>query len=159
MRRWLALGAASGLLILAGLLWFWAPEAALPGAEPLGGSAARAAAPPPGATADAPLLAPVSDVTPADREARRFARYDKDDDGAISREEYLANRRKSFAKQDTDGDGKLSFEEAAIKTIARFEEADEDADRALDAAEFAATAPKRKPRADCPPPAREEADG
>lgn len=158
MRRWLALGAAGGLLILAGVLWFLAPEAALPGVQPLG-SAARAAAPPPGPAPATPLIAPVSDVTPADREARRFARYDKDDDGSISREEYLASRRKSFARQDTDGDGKLSFEEAAGKTIARFDAADADHDRALEPDEFAATAPKRKAKTACPPPAREEGEG
>lgn len=158
MRRWLALGAAGGLLIIAGLLWFSAPRPTQPGLQPLAG-AARAAAPSPGALPDPPLVAPVSDVTPADREARRFARYDKDKDGMVSREEYLAIRRKTFAKQDVDGNGVLSFEEAAVKTIARFEEADEDDDRSLDAGEFAATAPRRKSKAACPPPAREEADG
>ena len=159
MRRWLALGAAGGLMILAGVRWFLTPEAALPGVQPLGGAPARAAAPPPGPAADAPLIAPVSDVTPADREARRFARYDKDDDGSISREEYLASRRKAFARQDVDGDGKLSFEEAAGKTIARFDAADADHDHALEPAEFATTAPKRKARTACPSPAREEGDG
>ncbi len=42
-----------------------------------------------------PLVAPASSVTPADREARRFGRYDKDRDAKISRDEYLAARIKS----------------------------------------------------------------
>ena len=54
------------------------------------------------------------------REQKRFARYDKDRDAGVTREEYLAPRRKAFVKLDKDGDGKLSFEEWAVRTTERF---------------------------------------
>ncbi|WP_242181771.1 EF-hand domain-containing protein [Sphingomonas sp. CARO-RG-8B-R24-01] len=90
------------------------------------------------------------------REAKRFERYDKDRNGTIGREEYLAPRRKAFAKLDANHDGTLSFDEWAVKTEAKFTEADKDKSGGMTAAEFATTAPKRKPpriRRDCPPPA------
>lgn len=62
---------------------------------------------------EAPLVAPVSNVTPEQREARRFSRYDEDKDAAISRAEYLTSRQKAFAKLDANGDGKLAFDEYA----------------------------------------------
>jgi hypothetical protein len=146
--KWLAATVVVALLVLAGLLWRQTPPARR---LALGGPAAAqtAAAVP----SDAPLVAPASDVTPADREARRFKRYDKDQDGAISRDEYLANRRKAFAKLDTDHDGKLSFDEYSVKAIAKFDAADTDHSGKLTPAEFATTAVKRKPRtkAVCPP--------
>ncbi|MDB5695533.1 MAG: histidine kinase [Sphingomonas bacterium] len=96
------------------------------------------------------------------REERRFGRYDKDRDGAITRDEYLAQRRKAYAKLDTNGDGRLSFDEWAIKATTKFGGADRDKSGAMSATEFATTAVKRKPRArvNCPPvqaaPAEEE---
>lgn len=101
----------------------------------------------------APLTAPASDVTPADREAKRFARYDKDKDGTITRDEYFANRRKAFAKLDLDRDGKLSFDEYSAKVIAKFDLADLRHEGRLTPAEFATTAVKHKVRtkAYCPP--------
>ena len=96
------------------------------------------------------------------REERRFARYDKDKDGAVAREEYLASRHKAFAKLDTNGDGRLSFDEWAAKTEAKFSGADADKDGRLTPVEFATTkvARKSRPRAACPPaaPAKEEDD-
>ena len=83
------------------------------------------------------------------REQKRFDRYDKDRDGRITRDEYLAARRKAFAKLDTDHDGRLSFEEWGAKTIARFATADRDGSRSMDATEFATTAPKRRTRPAC----------
>lgn len=102
-------------------------------------------------------LAPAIGSTPAlpqaparDREQKRFDRYDKDRDGRVTREEYLASRRKVFAKLDTDGDGRLGFDEWSIKTTRRFGGADRDRSNSMDANEFAATAPKRKaPRPAC----------
>ena len=146
--KWLAATAVVALLVLATLLWCQTPPARR---LALGGPAAAqtASAPP----ADAPLVAPVSDVTPADREAKRFKRYDKDKDGVISRDEYLAARHKAFAKLDTDHDGKLSFDEYSVKAIGKFTDADADHNGKLSAEEFATTAVKRKPRtkAVCPP--------
>ena len=89
------------------------------------------------------------------REEKRFDRYDHDRDGIVSREEWLAARRKAFARLDTNGDGALSFDEWAAKTITRFTAADGDKSATLTRAEFAVTKivhrmPTRRP-ADCPP--------
>ena len=100
------------------------------------------------------------EAAPQDRAARRLARYDRDRDGQVSRDEYLLTRRKAFARIDRDGDGRVSFEEYAAKTADRFGAADGDRSGALSGKEFATTAPKRKParRVNCPP-ATVEADG
>lgn len=97
--------------------------------------------------------APLPEAAPATREQRRFNRSDKDRDGSVAREEYLAPRRKAFAKLDADGDGRLSFDEWATKTAAKFATADADRSGALTRAEFATTAVRRSPRARlrCPP--------
>ena len=95
------------------------------------------------------------------REQKRFGRYDKDRDGKITRDEYLAQRRKAFAKLDTDGDGRLSFDEWAIKAATKFATADADRTGILTPAEFATTrvVRKKRPAVNCPPsaaPARED---
>ncbi len=123
------------------------------------GNAATEALPPPplvqasGTTvADAPLPdAPAA--TARTREQKRFGRYDKDRDGRITRDEYLASRRKAYARLDANGDGRLTFDEWAIKTTTKFTEADTRRDNILDPAEFATTAVRRKPtrRTNCPP--------
>lgn len=90
------------------------------------------------------------------REQRRFARYDADQNGAVSREEFLLSRRKSYARLDLDNDGKLSFEEYAAKASRKFSGADRDRTGALTPAEFLATKVARKSSAKgkCPPPLR-----
>ena len=87
------------------------------------------------------------------REERRFSRYDRDRNGAVSRTEYLASRQKAFARLDRDGDGRLSFDEYAVKTIGKFAAADADRDGALTPPEFVKTRVERKspPRCTCPP--------
>ena len=103
--------------------------------------------------------APLPEAPARSREQKRFGRYDKDRDGRITRDEYLAPRRKAFAKLDTNSDGRLSFDEWATKTTTRFAEADRDRSNAMDAGEFATTAPKRKaarPTCRCPAPSAEE---
>lgn len=109
-----------------------------------------------------PEEADVPRASPKTREQKRFDRYDKDRDDLITRDEYLASRRKAFAKLDTNGDGRLSFEEWAIRTTTKFATADKDKSRSLNRAEFATTAVKRKApapkRCACPPSASEEAD-
>lgn len=104
--------------------------------------------------------APVPEAAPATREQKRFNRYDKDRDGRVTRDEYLAARRKAFAKLDRDGDGRLSFDEWAVKATTKFATADKDRSGAMNAAEFATTAVKRKApsRAKCPPQQQAPAD-
>ena len=138
----LALGVAVLALIAAGFLW----------TRDIPVAAAREALPAVSDTAehdDGPLIAPASPVTEADREARRFKRYDKDDDSRISRDEYLVTRKKAFAKLDVNGDGKVGFDEYAAATNAKFGKADRNGDGTLAAKEFATTAVKRKPKVAC----------
>ena len=102
---------------------------------------------------DSMLPDTVPEATAKTREQKRFARYDKDRDGQVGREEYLASRRKAWAKLDANGDGRLSFEEWSAKTLTKFATADRDRSGAMNAAEFATTAVKRstRPRPNCPP--------
>ena len=156
-RRVAMVGGAGVALLTAGVLLSRAvPQSILPAApaarhasEPLLGSA----------RADAAPLAPEGDdrllVAPAAREeskeARRFARLDRNDDGAVSQAEFLAARKRNFDKLDVNGDGKLSFEEYAAKSIEKFSEADANHDGKLSPAELATTAAKRKANPRCPP--------
>jgi hypothetical protein len=99
--------------------------------------------------------AAVPSATARTREQKRFDRYDKDRNGRVTREEYLASRQKAYAKLDINGDGRLTFEEWAAKTTTKFAKADVDRSATLDAAEFATTAVQRKAaaRCACPQPA------
>jgi len=154
MWRYLAGGVAALLLAGAGVMLF--TGRAKPSAELL------AAAPPPTAQATtSPSSDGVPDAAPEasdrTREQKRFDRYDKDRDGNVTREEYLAARRKAFAKLDTNHDGMLSFDEWAIKSETKFQTADADKSGTLTRAEFATTAVKRKTRPlrrNCPPAAQ-----
>lgn len=83
------------------------------------------------------------------REQKRFARYDRNRDGAITRVEMMGSRVKAFKALDKDRDNLLSFEEWAVATSDRFGKADADGDGRLTPAEFAATAPKRAPKPKC----------
>ncbi|MCC2976715.1 histidine kinase [Sphingomonas sp. PL-96] len=118
--------------------------------------------PPPRPMSHAPAPLPPEPITvpsasPRTREQKRFDRYDKDRNGSVTREEYLASRRKAYARLDLDHDGQLSFEEWATRTTTKFAKADADRSAALNPAEFAATAVPRKPtvRCACPPAATE----
>lgn len=96
-------------------------------------------------------------ATARTREERRFGRYDKDRNGQITRDEYLAARRKAYAKLDKDGNGQLSFEEWGAKAIAKFATADHDRSGTMTAAEFVTTRPVRRAaraRVNCPPEQR-----
>ncbi len=105
------------------------------------------------AQAATPSPPPAIDRISLTAEQKRQKRYDKDADGFVTREEYLASRRKAFAKLDTDGDGKLNFDEYSAKSIVKFKTADANGDQKLSAEEFATTATKRKPqrKIECPP--------
>ena len=154
MSRILA-GAAASLLLVAGGLFWWQGRAT---SEPAPQMMAGPPPPPaiealpegdPGAVGKA--LPTPGEATPQSREQKRFARYDRNRDGAITRVEMMGSRVKAFKGLDKDGDNLLSFEEWAVATSDRFGKADANADGRLTPAEFAATAPKRSavPKCKC----------
>lgn len=149
----LVAGVAAALMLAGAGLYWW--SGTMP--EPPAFAAVTGSEPPVGSDAALPEPPAASEKS---REAKRFARYDRDGDAKVTRTEYLASRVKAFERLDTDGDGKLGFEEWARRTTDRFATADNDRSGALDAREFATTRPPRRsaPRAaDCPPP-RAESD-
>jgi hypothetical protein len=141
MWRFLA-GVVSALLLVGAGLFLWKGSAR---------SDEDAIPPPPRPS----LIQPVPLATPpsaeADRETKRFNRYDKDRNDQVTRDEYLASRQKAFDKLDTNQDRRLSFEEWSVKTADKFVKADADGSKALSREEFATTRAKRseKPRCDC----------
>lgn len=143
------LGALSALLLVAAGVFWWQGRAATEVGLP----------PPPEdvASRDAPDALPSADVadlvgpappeaTELTREQRRFASYDRDSDGRITRNEMMSRRTSSFKRLDTDGNNLLTFEEWAIATGSKFAEADADGDLSLTPDEFATTRPKRRTR-------------
>jgi hypothetical protein len=112
-----------------------------------------AAAPAQAAATDGPLPDTVPEAGDKTREQKRFGRYDKDRNGQVTREEYLAQRRKAYAKLDVNHDGVLSFDEWAVKAETKFAAADGDKSGAMNPTEFATTAVKRnnRPRPKCRP--------
>ena len=148
MWRYMA-GGVAGLAALAAGVMAWDRGGAA--SEPLLPSAPAAQS-----RAAATDSDPVPEETAETREQKRFGRYDKDRDGDVTRDEYLAQRRKAYAKLDTDGDGKLSFDEWAVKAATKFATADRDKSGGMTAAEFATTAVKRKPKLRCPPAGERE---
>lgn len=149
--RFLA-GALSALLLAgAGLFWWqsWAQSeaAAIPAPPPPQAAEPVLPSAEPGQRG-APLPMPPA-ATARTREEKRFARYDRNHDGIITRTEMMASRTNAFKKLDTDGNNLLSFEEWAVKTSDRFADADADHDGKLTPAEFATTAPKRSAKAKC----------
>ena len=108
--------------------------------EPCGAGSATVLTPQPaigdavGATGEYPAAgASVPEASEKTREQKRFDRYDKDRDGAITRDEYLASRNKAFAKLDNNHDGMLSFDEWAVKAETKFATADADKSGAMNA--------------------------
>jgi hypothetical protein len=142
-------GLAAGVMLMAGGVLWWKSTAMARHTLP---DAPQAAAASGGVGEGLPELPMASEKT---REEKRLSRIDHDKNGQVSRDEFLAARRRNFAKLDVDGDGKLSFEEYAVKGIERFAEADKDKTGALTAAEFATTRVARKASATrCPPAGR-----
>lgn len=148
------LGALAALLFMAaGLFWLQ------------GRAQVEKGAPPPFAREvdtdqDDPEALPTADVadlrgpappeaTELTREQRRFARYDRNGDGRISRNEMMSTRTAAFRKLDTDGNNLLTFEEWAVATADKFKEADANGDLWLTPEEFATTRPKPKPKPKC----------
>jgi hypothetical protein len=90
-------------------------------------------------------------ATETSKEEKRFNRYDKDKNGAVSRAEYLLSRQKAYAKLDLNGDGTLSFDEYAVKATTKFAKADGDKSGVLNRTEFSTTrvVHKDKPKPKC----------
>lgn len=144
MARFLA-GAAATFLLLSGAFLIWQGRASEP-------DVLKAASSPSARAATARSLTAIPEAPSADpknKEEKRFARADKNEDGRITLAELVEPRRKAYAKLDLNGDGKLDFEEWAVKTIDKFNTADADKSRTLNAPEFATTAPKRKAKPAC----------
>ena len=144
MGRFLA-GVASCLLLVTGAFLLWQGRAESPG-MPSAPSPRMAGAPASMRLSTIPS-APVADAK--SKEEKRFARADKNEDGRITLAELVDPRRKAYARLDLNQDGKLSFEEWAVKTIDKFASADSDKSKWLNPAEYAATAPKVKPKPVC----------
>ncbi len=146
MGRFLA-GVASALLLMGAGIVIWRSQAD-----------AVAVVPPPPGLAPAALgiadLAPPPEASERTREQKRFDRYDKDRNGAVTAAEYLANRRKAYDRLDTNRDGQLSFSEYGAKAVLKFAGADRDKSGVLNASEFLTTRVVRQDsrRANCPPP-------
>jgi EF hand len=87
----------------------------------------------------------------ATAEQKRFARFDRDRDGEITRVEMLSTRTSAFRKLDKNGDNLLTFEEWAVATSDRFGGADKNRNGILSRDEFATTKPKeaKKPACQC----------
>lgn len=136
-------GAGSAALLMVAGFFLWQGMAqeetvSVPEAPPAQAHVLASLAPPTPPAADEPS-----------REEKRFRRADKDDDGRIALDELYQPRRKTFAKLDANGNGSLDFEEWAVRTRTKFEDADADRDGILTRPEYAATAPKPKPRPEC----------
>lgn len=146
------IGAVAAILLLLGGWFAWS------GWKGRAVDAVAIAAPPPPVDAGLPVGDPNAVGTPppappvareATREERRFARYDRNRDGTITRIEMLSTRTNAFRQLDKDGNNLLSFEEWAAATGDRFAGADRDRSGGLTAVEFATTAPRRAARAGC----------
>ena len=143
------------LLAAAGVFWFTGREAVATGAPPpelvddLGTPGDPNALP----SADARGMRGPSppEATEMSREQRRFARFDRNGDRIISRNELLSTRTAAFRKLDLDGNNLLTFEEWAVTTANRFKAADRDGNLQLTPDEFRTTAPKpaQKPACRC----------
>src|SRR3546814_14486613 len=105
----------------------------------------------PPAPAAAPLLmAPQKPPTPPaapekSREEKRFARYDDNEDGIITRAEMMGRRRGPWERLDANGDKRPGFEACALPTSEKCAKADADGSCTLNAAPFRPTRHRSKP--------------
>lgn len=152
MGRLLAGGMAALLMVAGGLFWWqgraWTePAPQFDSAPPPPPQVAALPEGDPDAVGEAPPMP--GEASPQSREQKRFARYDRNRDGVITRIEMMGSRTRAFKALDKDGDNLLSFEEWAAATSDRFAGADVNKDGKLTAVEFAATAPKRSTKSAC----------
>jgi hypothetical protein len=149
------LGALAALLLVAAGVFWWQGRAEVETGAPPPDPGAAAEDPPgdPNAlpTAHAAgLKGPAPPVaSEMSKEQRRFARYDRNGDRLISRNELMATRTAAFRKLDSDGNNLLTFEEWAVATANRFKAADRDGNLSLTAEEFVATRPTQAARPAC----------
>lgn len=143
MLRFLA-GVASCFLLMTGAFLLWQSHAARAPELPDAPAARSASSSWFGGSES--LKAPEAD--PKTREEKRFSRYDKNKDGKVEADEYLAARRRNFDKLDIDHNGALSFQEYAAKGIEKFDAAGGQKGW-LSPAEFVATAPPRPKHKTC----------
>jgi hypothetical protein len=140
----IATGATAAVLLVLAGFFVWKSRAAADPSAAVPKVAAAMTVPETAATAHRRRSFTPPAASDADKEARRFARVDKDKDGKVELGEMLLGRRKGFDKLDTNHDGVLSFEEYTAKTRQKFNEADEDHSGWLSATEYAETAPRKK---------------
>jgi hypothetical protein len=139
-------GALCSLLLVTGAFLIWQSHAARSGSGQSSPTQASTGSSWFGSGAGQPLRAP--EASEKTREEKRFSRYDKNKDGKIQVDEYLAARRKNFDKLDVNHDGKLSFEEYASKAIDKFNTAG-GRKGWLNEADLATPAPVRQPHNTC----------
>lgn len=148
----IVLGALAALLfVAAGLFWLQGRAEVARGAPPPMPAAPTKATPealPSANTAGLRGPAPPEAIE-LTNEQRRFARYDRNSDGRITRTELLSTRTAAFRNLDKDGNNLLTFEEWAGTTVDKFTQADADHDLALTPAEFRTTAPPVRPKPKC----------
>ena len=144
MIRLVAGGASALLLIVAG---FFILKSRAEADDPIPPAPAPRAAPYRPFTGPGPASPPAA--SQRSREAKRFARADRNRDGRITLDEQLQPRRKAFARADRDGSGALSFDEWTAASALRFAKADKDRSGWLDAAEYEAARPKPKAKPRC----------
>jgi hypothetical protein len=143
MLRFLA-GAVSTLLLIAAGFFIWRTQAEQDDLVPAAPDQAALVTP----LRQRPMPdPPVS--SEQEREEKRFARADLDDDGRITRDELMSPRRKAFARLDANGDGRLAFDEWAVKTGEKFAGADADKSGWLTAREFETTKARTRPKPRC----------
>ena len=148
------LGALGALMLVAAGVFWWTGRAAVEqGASPPELAAGNEAPGDPQAlpSADvAGLRGPAPpEASEMSREQRRFARFDRNGDRIVSRNELMATRTAAFRKLDLDRNNLLTFEEWAVTTANRFKSADRDGNLQLTADEFRATASKPAGRPAC----------
>ncbi|AHJ72077.1 EF hand [Zymomonas mobilis subsp. mobilis str. CP4 = NRRL B-14023] len=69
--------------------------------------------------------------------SRHFEHLDLDHDQKISRDEYLAGRKRAFERLDKNHDNMLSFDEYAASAVRHFDQADQDHDEFLNKEDLA----------------------